>query len=207
MGTTFEVTRVRRAESAGFSPSSKSALFYTCIHLCRCCCGCIDLSQHRLLTASVSHGGPFSLLLPLCVLRSTLFLRKPKTVLSFSGLSMGSHGRPSPRSRGAGGNSLHSIWRWLDIHMSSGVRRGGFLSKWARVFPCIIADPWSMGRCRRRWMNGSLAGIMDLSHGRVGRTQRGVRARPPEGKPYFNVIEKCFRSSFDSSRCVQIHDL
>ena len=82
------------------------------------------------------------------------------------------------------------------------VRGGGFLSKWVRVFPCIIADPWSMGRCRRRWMNGSLAGIVDLSHGRVGRTQREARARPREGKPYFNAIEKYFRSSFDSGRCM-----
>lgn len=39
------------------------------IHL-RCCYGCIHHMQHRLFTASVSHGGHLFLLLPSCVLQS-----------------------------------------------------------------------------------------------------------------------------------------
>lgn len=41
--------------------SMKSAFFYICIHLSRCCYGCIGrVLRHRLLTASVSNGGPLS---------------------------------------------------------------------------------------------------------------------------------------------------
>jgi hypothetical protein len=70
-GDTFESTRVRRAENAGFRHSSKSA-FSTSASISRRCV----MPLHRLVTASVSYGGLFFLLLPSCVLRS---IRSSKT--------------------------------------------------------------------------------------------------------------------------------
>ena len=52
------------------------------IHL-RCCYGCIHHMQHRLFTASVSHGGHLFLLLPSCVLQSSFFFSTTKTCAFF----------------------------------------------------------------------------------------------------------------------------
>lgn len=75
------VTRVRRAEIDDFS-SSRKVLFFSSHWSSRCCYGCIHHVQHRLFTASVSHGGHLFLLLPSCVLQS-ISISKTKTCAFF----------------------------------------------------------------------------------------------------------------------------
>lgn len=62
------VTRVRRAENAGFSPSRK--VLSISLHPSRCLLW-LHYVQHRLFTASVSHGGHFFLVAAL--VRSAVF--------------------------------------------------------------------------------------------------------------------------------------
>lgn len=92
------VPTVRESRSndapSGERNSTKSAFFYICIHLSRCCYSCIGrVWQHRLLTASVSNGGPLLVFLPLCVFPRSILFRSPQKNPRF--LSLRAISRPT----------------------------------------------------------------------------------------------------------------
>lgn len=170
------VTRLRRAENDDFSSSRKVLFLFASS---RCCYGCIDHMQHRLFTASVSHGGHLFLLLHSCVLQSKIFRTKKKSFpLSFSGLFLilaisPLHVTAHRWISKLKGYSLHSVWRWLDmqpyVFLFFRVRGHHLSPNESTSLRCFLYSdlflgPWRMGCCRRRWMNGHTYGFLTWFH-------------------------------------------
>lgn len=180
-GRRSNLTHVPSGECRLFTLFEK-CFFYICIpSLCAVMAASVFM-QHRLLTASVSHGGPFFALLPSCVLQSILcFCSKTKNRaffllamdngralierLTFPGAALSS-GRwfiafLLPPSVGFESEGFLCILYGVGLTTTCPLGSGGdgYVSNWVPLLPCM-ADLWRMGHCRRRWMNGSLAGIM-----------------------------------------------
>jgi hypothetical protein len=139
----------------------------------RCCYGCIHHMQHRLFTASVSFGGHFFLLLPLCVLQSIFFLEKKAFFLRFFFRTLvvsPLHVMVSWWLRNKNGILCILYGVGLTCNCMSfafgSVEADCFQMEAFRFNPLVCSDHFSRTSkdCRRRAMNEWIY-LMDFSHG------------------------------------------
>lgn len=86
--------------------------------------------------------------------------------------------------------SLHFVWRWLGWLLNACPLCPWRLIVFSLIFMHIIfyGSTEDLGRYRRRWMNGSLSGIMGSRMVRVWEDARGLEiSKPREGKPSYLV--------------------